>query len=394
MLTVSEAISQLTESARLLTAPEEIPLISARGRVLAQTITASINVPPGDNSAMDGYALRHGDWRNATTALTVSQRITAGAVPTPLKEGTAARIFTGAGVPAGADTVVMQESTGQSDSGVLIDPLPALGANIRRCGQDISSGQQILEPGRVLRAQELGLIASLGIASIECYRPLKIAVISTGDELIEPGMSAGPSQIYNSNRYTQTALLSGWGFEVVDIGIARDDPEVVRSMLVEASEKADVIITSGGVSVGEEDHVKNVVEELGRIDLWKIAIKPGKPFAFGYVGDTPLLGLPGNPVSVFVTLLIVGRPFLMASQGRVRRPLNTVLQRALFTKSNGPREDYLRVRSCEKGLELYSSQGSGVMSSTTWGDGLVRQQADQNIGVGDLVEFIPYAMLD
>jgi molybdopterin molybdotransferase len=342
---------------------------------------------------MDGYALIHEDWQKAGTPLPVSQRITAGAVPDHHISGTAARIFTGAEVPAGADTVVMQEHTRLVEDGVLIDPLPAPGSNIRRRGNDIESGQTVLEPGRRLRAQELGLIASLGISEISCYSPLKVAVMSTGDELVEPGLEAGPSQIYNSNRFTLTGLLEGWGFDVIDLGIIRDDYTVVRTSLLEASEIADVIVTSGGVSVGEEDHVKNVIEELGKLELWKIAVKPGKPFAFGRVGGTPLVGLPGNPVSGFVTILLFGRPFLLASQGVHELTEPRMYQRAAFNQTNGPREAYLRVKSTSEGLELYSTQICGVMSSTTWGDGMVRQPPNQDISAGDMVEFIPYSSL-
>ncbi len=391
MLSVSQAIKQLTESAQVLVGAEVTEVIGARCRVLASDIRAAINVPPADNSAMDGYALRHADWPGCNATLTISQRITAGAVPQTLEPGTAARIFTGAQVPPGADTVVMQEHTTEVDGCVMIDPLPVIGSNIRRQGQDIRAGNVILRAGHRLRPQDLGLIASLGIGQASCYRPLKVAILSTGDELVEPGTEAGPARIYNSNRYTLTGMLAGWGYEVVDLGIVRDKPDEVRSMLLQAADKADVIVTTGGVSVGEEDHVKAIVDELGGIDLWKIAIKPGKPFAFGHVGETPFLGLPGNPVSVFVTLLIIARPFLLASQGACIRTLQPLRQRANFDKPNGPREDYLRVRCTDQGLVLYSSQSSGVMFSTSWGDGLVRLPPGQDICVGDLVEYYPWA---
>ena len=268
--------------------------------------------------------------------------------------------------------------------------MPPKGANIRRRGQDVRQDQTVLGAGQRLRPQEVGLAASLGLAEVPVYRRLKVAVISTGDELVEPGNAAGPGQIYNSNRFIMNAQLSSWGFEVVDLGVARDDYSEVESMMLDAAGKADVIVTSGGVSVGEEDHVKNVVASLGEIGLWKIAVKPGKPFAFGHVRGTPFLGLPGNPVSVFVTLLIVGRPYLFACQGAVSRKLNALKDKALFSRKLTTREEYIRVRSTEAGLELYSNQSSGALFSTAWADGLVRQAAGSEIKEGDRVEYLPF----
>jgi molybdopterin molybdotransferase len=272
--------------------------------------------------------------------------------------------------------------------------MPGRGANIRPRGQDISTGQKVLSAGHRLRAQDLGLAASLGIHTVKVYRKLKVAVLSTGDELVEPGEQAGPGQIYNSNRYTMQAQLSNWGFEVVDLGVARDDPGVVRELMIQAAQAADVIVTSGGVSVGEEDHVRDVVASLGAIDLWRIAIKPGKPFAFGHVRGTPFIGLPGNPVSVFVTLLVVARPFLFACQGVANTALHAVRHTALFSKNGSMREDYIRVRSLEHGLEAFSNMSSGVMFSTSWGDGLVRQAIGEDIREGEAVEFLPWPLFN
>jgi molybdopterin molybdotransferase len=393
MLKVDEAIAGLLESSTRLVEREDVELLAGLGRTLAEEIIAPIDVPPADNSAMDGYAIRHADWRGAEVEIPLSQRITAGLPPDPLRPETVARIFTGAEVPQGADTVIMQEHCEASDSGVRILKLPAEGANIRLQGQDIEAGRKILSKGSRLRGQDLGLIASQGIATIPVFRPLKVSVMSTGDELIEPGKQVRPGQIYNSNRYTMHGLLSAWGFEVEDLGVARDDPDAISVMMLDAARESDVIVSSGGVSVGEEDHVKDVVESLGGIDLWKIAMKPGKPFAFGNVRGTPFLGLPGNPVSVFVTLLIIGRPYLFACQGNtVTRP-NPVPQTALFEKKGGTREDYLRVRSSDAGVEMFSSQSSGVLFSTSWGDGLVRQREGVDIRKGDTVDFFPYAVL-
>ncbi len=391
MLTVEDAIARLRAAASLRVEPESVATADALGRVLAEDIAAPIDVPPADNSAMDGYALRQADWAGPDQALAVSQRITAGSTPVPLEVGTAARIFTGAGLPAGADTVVMQEHTrARADGAVVIRTLPERGANIRPRGQDIARGDVVLQRGGRMRAQDLGQIASLGLAKVKSFRRLRVALISTGDELVEPGKRQGPGQIFNSNRYTAAGLLQAWGFEVVDLGIVRDTPGDVRAALKAAAERADVILTTGGVSVGEEDHVRDVVESLGGIDLWKIAIKPGKPFAFGRVGTTPFIGLPGNPVSVFVTLVIVARPFLMGCQGASVAKPRYVPAPAAFDKKGDSREDFLRVRMGDDGLELYPTQSSGVLSSLCWSDGLARQHPRQDIHAGDLVDYLPF----
>lgn len=392
MLSVEQAVATLLGRAQRRVDREVVPLADALGRTLAADVVAGIDVPPADNSAMDGYALRHAEWDPDGPALPLSQRVTAGSAPAPLAAGTAARIFTGAEIPAGADTVVMQEDCEAHDDAVRIRELPEAGANIRRGGQDIRRGQQILAVGHRLRPQDLGLAASLGLAEVAVWRRLRVAILSTGDELVEPGQEAGPGQIYNSNRFTLAAQLAAWGFAVTDLGVARDEPEAVRSALERGAEAADVIITAGGVSVGEEDHVKSVVESLGRLDLWRIAIRPGKPFAFGEIGGKPFLGLPGNPVSVFVTLLIIARPFLFACQatsGGTVRPLPGV---AGFSKAAGTREEYLRVRVGAGGLEPFPNQSSGVLSSTSWADGFVRQRAGEAIQAGSTVDFLPWAL--
>lgn len=398
MLTVENAIARLRDAARLLTPVESVPIADALRRVLASDVTAAIDVPPADNSAMDGYALRHSDWSGPDQAMPVSQRITAGSAPAPLEAGTAARLFTGAEVPPGADTVVMQENTeAAGDDAVLIRELAEPGANIRRRGQDIARGDTILESGRRLRAQELGQLASLGEKAVACHRRLRVALISTGDELVEPGEALGPGQIYNSNRFTVAGLVQAWGFEMLDFGIIRDDPVALERAMRDAAGRADAILTTGGVSVGEEDHVRDVVETLGAIELWKIAIKPGKPFAFGHVrgraGDTPFLGLPGNPVSVFVTLVIVARPFLMACQGASFVAPRAVPATVAFDREGDSREEYLRVRAGDRGLELYRSQSSGVLSSLCWADGLARQRPGQDIRTGDSVDYFPFEAL-
>lgn len=394
MLTVNETLERLTATARLLVVPETVAVMNANNRVLAQDLVASIDVPPAANSAMDGYALAQADWLGPDKDMAVSQRIPAGSIGTPLVAGTVARIFTGAPIPAGADTVVMQENTRQQgDTAVRILQLADKGANIRPRGQDIAAGNVILQRGTRLRPQDLGLIAGQGLSQIECYRKLRVALLSTGDELAEPGEQAGSGQIYNSNRFSIAALLDGWAFEFIDLGIAPDDPEIIRSVLQEGGEKADVVLTSGGVSVGEEDHVRDVVESLGSIDQWKVLIKPGKPFAFGHIGQTPFIGLPGNPVSVFVTMVIIARRFLMDCQGIRDSAVKPLQVPAAFEKPGSSREDYLRVRMTGAGLERFGVDSSGVMNSLCWSDGLVRQAIGQDIRAGDAVDYFPFRLM-
>jgi molybdopterin molybdotransferase len=392
MISVPKALERLNRDNKVLVGNETLPLRQCRGRVLANDIVSDIDVPPADNSAMDGYALCLEDWIGPEEPLRVSQRITAGTPPKPLEEGTVARIFTGAEIPEGADLVVMQERCEADEDLVLIQSVRELGANIRNKGQDIEKGATVLESGHRLRAQDIGLIASLGIAQVIVQQRLKVAIISTGEELVEPGEPIAAGQIYNSNRYTLEAMLDGWGFEVIDFGITPDDPKVIADVMAEASEKADVIITTGGVSVGDEDHVKAVVESLGRLDLWRIAIKPGKPFAFGEVKGTAFLGLPGNPVSAFVTGLVIARPFLLKAQGASQTVITPLQQTALFSQKGCDRQVYLRIRSTAQGAEIFEKQSSGVLFSTTWGDGLAVQEPGEDIVKGEPVNVIPYGL--
>lgn len=393
MISVSEAIAKLGEHSRLRVPSETCGLKQAAGRILANDIVAALNVPPADNSAMDGYVLRRSDWSDTDRALSISQRITAGTPPQPLAAGTAARIFTGAEIPEGADTVVIQENCIAGNTSVTINSIGPEGSNIRRKGQDIRAGASVLKAGHRLRPQDIGLIASLGLATVAVRQRLKIALLSTGSELVEPGQPIQAGQIYNSNHYMLDALVKAWGFEVVDFGIVEDEPAALKKVLHSASQSADVIITTGGVSVGEEDHVKAVVEDLGRLNLWRVAIKPGKPFAFGNVGDAAFLGLPGNPVSAWVTLLVLGRDFLFDCQGSHGYAIVPIKQIALFDQKACGREVYIRVRSSTEGVERFPQQSSGALYSTVWGNAFVVQKPDVDIIQGELVEVIPYALL-
>ena len=391
MLSVAEAIARLRAAARPLQGVEQVALGQALGRVLATDIVAPMDVPPAANSAMDGYAFRHADAGDPSALYPVSQRIVAGGVPQPLVPGSVARIFTGAGIPPGADTVVMQEDCDAHAQAILIRVLPPPGDNVRPRGQDLRRGARVLAAGRRLLPQDIGLLASLGLATVKLRPRLKVAVASNGDELVELGTELGPGQIYNSNRYLLQALLADWGFEAVDLGIAPDQPQAIEAQFRKAVDTADVVLSCGGVSVGEEDHVKQVVAALGRLDLWKIAVKPGKPLAFGEVCGKPFIGLPGNPSSALVTCLVFARPFLFDCQGRSDVVLQAVPERAAFGRPGGSREEYLRVRRGADGLLLYPNQSSGVLASASWGDGLARQAVGQDIEPGGLVEFVGWS---
>jgi molybdopterin molybdotransferase len=373
----------------------EVDLLKALDYVLASDVISSIAVPGDDNSAMDGYALRAVD---AHKQLPVSQRIPAGSVGAQLQPGTAARIFTGAAIPPGADAVVMQENCELVDGCININGSIIAGQHIRLQGQDISSGSVVLRAGRRIRPQDLGLLASVGMAQVSVYKPLKVAILSTGDELVDPASTGKDKQlpagqIYNSNRYTLAGLLSSLNVEIVDGGIIPDDPDATARALQSAAEAADCVICSGGVSVGEEDHVKNQVEKLGKLDLWKLAIKPGKPLAFGRIGETPFFGLPGNPTSVFVTFCLVARPYLQKLQGLVEPAPIKLAALAKFNSGRpGGRQEYRRVtvRNAEAGLVAsdYENQSSGVLSSVSHSNAFAVIPPGEVVTEGDQVEVI------
>jgi molybdopterin molybdotransferase len=395
MLTVEEALAQVLASAEALVDIETVPTLQACGRVLATGVVAAMDVPPMDNSQMDGYAVRTLDVPAAPTTLRVSQRIAAGHVGAPLEPGTAARIFTGAPVPPGADAIVMQESCSAAGDKVQINEKPAPGAWVRRAGVDVEAGQTVLAPGTRLRPQDLGLAASVGVGALTVYRRMRVAVFFTGDELVMPGEPLPPGRIYNSNRFVLRGLLEKLGCEVVDLGIVPDDRQRTREAFASAAVGADLIITSGGVSVGEEDHVRPAVEAEGRLEMWHIAMKPGKPLAFGHVRDVPFLGLPGNPVSSFVTFLLFARPFILRRQGVLNVRARALTLPADFDLPRGDkRREFLRARMNERGaLELFGNQNSAVLNSAVWADGLIDNPPGQAIRRGDAVRFLPYSEL-
>ncbi|MDD4880240.1 MAG: molybdopterin molybdotransferase MoeA [Gallionellaceae bacterium] len=392
-LSVDEARARVLTGARPLTETGTIQADQALGRVLAAPLTSGIAVPPLDNSAMDGYALRLSDCAEGRW-LPVSQRIPAGHIGQPLQAGTAARIFTGAPVPEGTDTVVMQEDCEVDDGRVRVQRAPKTGANIRRAGEDIRVGQTVLTPGDRLTPARLGVAASVGATDLTVYRRLKVAVFFTGDEIVMPGQPLAPGRIYNSNRATLRGLLDQLGCEIVDLGQVPDRLGATVAVLERAAAQADVVITSGGVSVGEEDHVKAALERLGRIDMWQVAMKPGKPLVHGRVGDSDFLGLPGNPVSAFVVFCLFARPFLLARMGAAVAPLKPYTVPAGFDWGKpGKRREFLRGRFEAGQAALYPSQSSGVLTSLAWADGLVDIEAGATVRAGDPVRFLPLSEL-
>jgi len=396
MLAVREALDFLLSAARPVAEVEKIPTLAANGRVLASAVVSGMNVPGHDNTQMDGYAVRAADCAGGDATLTVTQRIPAGHVGQPLLPGCAARIFTGAMIPEGADAVVMQEQCEANDGLVTIRHTPKPGEWIRRTGEDISVGSVILAAGTRLRSQELGLAASIGMAELNVRRKLRVAVFFTGDELTMPGEPLAPGAIYNSNRFTLRALLENLGCEVRDFGIVPDSLEATRNVLRQAADGNDLIITSGGVSVGEEDHIKPAVEAEGKLNMWQIAVKPGKPLAFGEVGQAFFLGLPGNPVSSFVTFLLFVRPFLLRLQGAdaPAQPRGMMVRADFNWPKADRRNEFLRAKlNGQGGLDLFPNQGSGVLTSTVWGDGLVDNPPGNPIAPGDVVRFIPFSEL-
>lgn len=402
MLSVAEALDFLLAAVRPIADSQVVPTLDANGRILVSAQTSQLNVPPMDNTQMDGYAVRAADCAGGAARLKVTQRIPAGQVGQPLAAGSAARIFTGAMIPPGADAVVMQEmcAAEKTEDGdfVTIGHTPQAGEWIRRTGEDIQAGSVILPAGTRLRAQELGLAASVGLAELPVLRKPRVAVFFTGDELTMPGEPLKPGAIYNSNRFLLRGLLENLGCIIADFGIVPDTLSATRETLRRAAQESDLIITSGGVSVGEEDHIKPAVEAEGRLDMWQIAVKPGKPLAFGEVkrtsqpGTAFFLGLPGNPVSSFVTFLLFVRPFLLRLQGVADVTPRSFAMRADFDWPKADRRnEFLRARiNAQGGLDLFTNQSSAVLTSTVWGDGLIDNPPGRAIVRGDTVRFIPF----
>ncbi len=396
LLPVDEVIDRLLSGAMLLAEAEPVAVVGCPGRTLAGDVVSAINVPAAANSSMDGYALSTGDTAiEVGVPLPVSDRIAAGHVGQPLQHGTLARIFTGAPIPVGADAVVIQEDTEtDADGSVRLLEKPAPGDNVRPVGQDIAAGATLFKTGHRLRPQDAALIASVGVAEVPVYRPLRIAVMSTGDELVEPPMPLAAGQIYNSNHYALIGMIRRLDMEVIDLGLVPDDRMATEAALARGAAQADCIISSGGVSVGEEDHVKAALEKLGRLDLWRIAIKPGKPLAFGDVAGTPFFGLPGNPVSTFVTFNMIAKPWLLKSQGALEVLPQPLYAGADFEAPAGTRREYFRVRlmSNEAGemkVAAFPNQGSGVMTSVCWANALAEVDIGQAVRRGDRLKVFP-----
>ncbi|WP_304641736.1 molybdopterin molybdotransferase MoeA [Pseudomonas sp.] len=396
LMPVEAALQQMLERLPPPLPSEAVPLDAASGRILAQTLYAPADVPAWDNSAMDGYALRFSDWRPGI-GMSLGGRIAAGQVGGRLEGGQAVRIFTGAPLPEGADTVVAQEDCRLEQGQLLIDEL-STGSHVRRRGEDSHAGDLLLAAGTLLRPTEIGLLASRGVGALEVFRRLRVALVSTGDELREPGEPLAPGQIHNANRPMLKALLEGWGCVVIDGGTLPDRHDVTRRELAALACEADVLITSGGVSVGEEDHIRNVVKELGGLHLWRLAIQPGKPLAFGEVRGTTWIGLPGNPVASLVTALVVARPWLWRAMGRSQRPPQPVVLPSGFGWPK-PRVRAQFLRAClASGPDgslavLHGQQGSAQLAALSWAEGLVEIEAGRTFESGAPVRYWPLADL-
>ncbi|UVK85683.1 molybdopterin molybdotransferase MoeA [Pseudomonas sichuanensis] len=371
---------------------EEVALADAEGRVLARELVAGLDLPPWPNSAMDGYALRLADWQGE--ALPVSQRIFAGHAPQPLQPGTCARIFTGAPLPEGADCVEMQENAEVLEDGRVrfLEPL-AVEQNVRPKGQETRAGEQVMSAGTRLGPIQLGLAATLGFARLDVVRRPRVAVLSTGDELVEPGLPLGPGQIYNSNRRLLVSWLQRLGCEVVDAGILADDLERTRQCLAGLG-NVDLILSTGGVSVGEADYLGLALREAGELALWKLAIKPGKPLTFGHYQGVPVIGLPGNPASTLVTFGLLARPYLLRRQGVADvAPLRFSVPAGFDWPKPGNRREYLRARIEDGQVRIYKNQSSGVLRSAAWAEGVVEVREGSMPRQGELVPFIPFSEL-
>lgn len=392
---IEQALTQILASLSLVAGEQSVAIGAALHRVLAQDIEAPVAVPGYDNSAMDGYAVNSAELSAGITHYPVSQRIAAGSVGQTLKPATAARIFTGAPMPEGADAVVMQENCRLEGATVIVDVPVRAGENVRRAGADVQRGEKLFSAGHRLRAPDIGMLAGVGLETLTVRRALRVAVLTTGNELVRPGQPLKEGQIYNSNFYTVSSLLQGLGHEVLDCGIVTDTLQATEQALLDAALGADCIISSGGVSVGEEDHVRAALQNVGELSFWKLAIKPGKPFAFGTIASKPFFGLPGNPVSAFVNFALVLRPCLARLSGLIEPvAIPWHLPADFEMETTGARQEYLRVRcvlsddSLPK-LQLTGSQSSGVLSSVSHSDGLAIVPPNTAVRRGELLRFLP-----
>ncbi len=398
LLAYDDALAQLTGGISPIGKVANVELREALGAVLAETIESAIDVPGCAMSSMDGYAIRTADLADAgTTRLPLSQRIPAGSAASALTPGTAARIFTGAPVPEGADAVIMQEQVEAGAGSISFEARPAFGNNIRPAGNDIKSGTGILDRGIRLRAQDIGLAASIGLQALPVYEPVKVGMFFTGDELVEPGETLDAHKIYDSNRYTLHGLLSAMGCEIVDLGLVGDTLEETKAAMQDASTQADLVVTSGGVSVGEEDYVRIAIEQLGELRMWRIGIKPGKPLAYGQINDTPFMGLPGNPVSVFATFCLFVCPVIQILQGRPwHKPVSIPLSADFDWPKPDSRREFLRARLTQNAdgqtvVQIYPNQDSGVLTSTVWADGFVVIAEHQTVSAGEVVNYLAFS---
>ena len=400
MLSVEEARAYLLDRARCIAGTERVAVEEALGRIVAADVTAPIDVPGHANSAMDGYAVRAADVPDrGEAALRVTQRIAAGEVGSALAAGEAARIFTGAPIPDGADAIAIQEDCRAEGASVVVPGPLAPGTFVRPRGNDIGRGAVVVAAGTRIRPQEMGVVASVGIDRVDVRRRPRVAIVSSGDELRRPGEPLGPGQIYNSNRFTLVGLLQRNGCDIVDLGLVADTPEATRDALLDGAERADVLITTGGVSVGEEDHVRRALEAVGELEMWKVRVKPGKPIVYGRIGACDLLGLPGNPVSALVTFCLFVRPFILRRLGAagVFPPPVGVVARFEWPRPGGRRE-FARARLAlsgdgEAGAEIHARQGSDVLSATAWATGLVEIAEGATVAPGDRVPYYSFADL-
>ena len=400
LMTAGEALALLAERLDVVVGSETVPLRRARGRILAADLAAPFPVPPHDNAAVDGYAVHFDDLEEGgETRLKLGGRIAAGqGAAAPVPRGEAVRIFTGAPMPPGPDTVLMQEDCARDGDRVVIPPGIGRGANRRRAGEDIEAGAVVLTRGRRLRAQDVGLAASIGRAALDVYAPLRVALFSTGDEIREVTEELPPGCVYDANRYALAGLLDALGCEVDDLGILEDSEEAVRAALAAASGGHDLVITSGGVSTGEEDHVRAAVEALGAIHFWRLAIRPGRPLALGQVGRVPFIGLPGNPVAVMVTFMRFARPAILRLAGAADAAPKTFPVRAGFDyRKKVSRREWLRVilHKGEDGMPYvtkFPRDGAGILSSMVGADGLLELPEDlARVEEGAMVDFLPFS---